>query len=65
MTTRKAIIKAIIGTILTLIAMAVLLFGITLLDHVPRWVNWLLFSLAVMYAVVWLYRLFYEIFKDN
>lgn len=58
-------IKAIICTILTLIAVAVLLFGITLLDNAPRWVNWLLFSLAVMYDVVWLYRRFYEIIKDN
>ena len=61
----KAIIKAIIGTILTLIAMAVLLFGITLLDHAPRWVNWLLFSLAVMYAVVWIFGQFYEHFKKK
>ena len=62
---KEPIIKAIIGTILTLIAMVAIAFGITLLDNAPNWVNRLLFSLAVMYAVVWLFRQFYEHFKEK
>lgn len=62
---KEPITKAIISTILTLIAMAAIVFGTTLLDNAPNWVNWLLFSLAVMYAVVWLFRQFYEHFKEK
>lgn len=63
--TKEPIIKAIIGTILTLIAMVAIIFGITLLDYAPNWVNRLLFSFAVLYAVVWIFRQFYEHFKEK
>ena len=62
---KEPIIKAIIGTILTLIAMVAIIFGITLLDYAPNWVNRLLFSFAVLYAVVWIFRQFYEHFKEK
>ena len=62
---KEPIIKAILGTILILIAMAAIPLGITLLDNAPNWVNRLLFSLAVLYAVVWIFGQFYEHFKEK